>query len=577
MKKYFFWILFIIIFLGSFIISLYLSWTDSATMDEKAHIPAGYSYIVKGDYRLNPEHPPLAKALSGISLYSSKSFWGGNDFFQNESWEKIDQWQAGEDFIFKSGNDADKLIFMARLPMVLIMLGLGVILFLWARELWGNWIGLIVSSLYLYSPTALAHGHLVTTDIPITFCFLLVMYSYWKFLSQENVQKPKKTKWLWLTGISLGILFLTKFSAIIILPMVFFILSFWAYWNKKHKAESFWKIFWRQIFQGLKIIGISALLVYIIYLPLSINYNIGKMHELINLSFPTTAAFFWRQILHGLANNFLTKPIAQFLIGFSMVFAHAGGGHTAFLLGNLSNKGWWYFFPIAFLLKTTLPVLVLFISSLFLIFIQKNKQKILAIMIFLISISFYFLISMISSLNLGIRHLLPIYPFIFLIIGYGIFKLWNFKNINFKIIIIILLSWHIIESLIVFPYYLSYFNQLSFTKEKREILIDSSLDWGQDLKRLKKHVNEKNIKDLKIDYFGGSYIPYYFNNQATEWNVEKGETTGWLAVCASRLTMADFPKEKSAKTYNWLKKYEPIDKIGDTFYIYYIPQNSEVE
>ena len=154
---------------------------ESAIMDEVAHIPAGYSYLTQRDMRLNPEHPPLLKDLSAIPLLFIKDINFPSDL---KSWkdEINSQWDFGFNFLYNSGNDADKIIFWARIPMLLLLILTGLILYKWTKELYGKWPALMAIFLFSFSPTFIAHGRYVTTDVGAAFGFFISIYFFVKYV-----------------------------------------------------------------------------------------------------------------------------------------------------------------------------------------------------------------------------------------------------------------------------------------------------------------------------------------------------------------------------------------------------------
>ena len=205
---------------------------DALTFDEKAHLPAGYSYLVKQDYRLNPEHPPLAKDLSAIPLL----FQDINFPEENSSWKEGSrgiwwvQFNFGDELLYQSGNDADQMIFWGKIPMILLLITLGLFLFKWTRELRGNKTALLVLALFSFSPTFIAHGRLVTTDVAAALGIVISTYYYLKFL------KDSSKKNILLAGIAIGISMLFKFSLILLLPFLAIITLIFA-WIKARRKQ----------------------------------------------------------------------------------------------------------------------------------------------------------------------------------------------------------------------------------------------------------------------------------------------------------------------------------------------------
>ena len=203
---------------------------ESAIMDEVAHIPAGYSYLTQKDMRLNPEHPPLLKDLSAIPLLFIK---GINFPSQLKSWtsEINSQWNFGFNFLYNSNNDADKIIFWARIPMLLLLILLGFFIYKWTKKLYGKLPALLAVFLFSFSPTFLAHGRYVTTDVGAAFAFFFASYFFIKFL-----KNPRGKNLFW-AGISFGIAQMIKFSLFLLVPFFGIITLIWIYiqWRENKK------------------------------------------------------------------------------------------------------------------------------------------------------------------------------------------------------------------------------------------------------------------------------------------------------------------------------------------------------
>ena len=215
MKRHAAWILFgLLAFYG--IISLLVSAQESATFDEKAHIPSAYSYVRYGDMRLNPEHPPLLKDLAGLPLlFLDVKFPLDTPEWQNGINE---QWTLGDLFMNCTRpdiacNDSDAILFWSRLPITLVALLLGLFLFFWGRELGGALAGLIAAALFVLDPNTIAHGHYVTTDIGIAAFLFFAFYFFVHFLKRPSWKN------VLLAGCFLGLAELTKFSAVLLFPI----------------------------------------------------------------------------------------------------------------------------------------------------------------------------------------------------------------------------------------------------------------------------------------------------------------------------------------------------------------------
>ncbi|MBD3282625.1 MAG: phospholipid carrier-dependent glycosyltransferase [Candidatus Portnoybacteria bacterium] len=562
---------------------------ESAIMDEVAHTPAGYSYLTQQDMRLNPEHPPLLKDLSAVPLLfvNDINFPDHLDSWQN----KVNgQWNFGFNFLYEVGNDADEILFWSRLPMLLLLALLAFFIYRWTKELYGKWTGFLAVFLFSFAPTFIAHGRYVTTDVGAAFGFFIGIYYFVKYL-----QSPTK-KNLILSGIFFGIAQLIKFSLFLLIPYFGVLILFWVFLKRKEKK--FWPLLFKYIGRFLLIMIIGYILVYPVYLFHVSGYPAEKQisdTDFISSHFPikpVNIGLVW------MAEKPVLRPYAQYLLGLFMVFQRATGGNTTYFLGDVTNKGWHHYFPIVYLIKT--PLALHFLTIVALLFLVSRLDKRFwknffgkighsfrvnfaewAMLIFLVV---YWASSITSNLNIGVRHVLPVFPFIYILISGQLKRLYDAvkknKNllIGYFLVLFVLLTWYAYSSLSIFPYYLTHFNELVGGAEKGHIYVtDSNLDWGQDLKRLSNWVDEKGIDKIKVDYFGGATVKYYLGDKYEEWHAEydpKKAKNSWLAVSATFLQQnrAIPTKGWSQPTdqYLWLYQYEPVEIIGNSIFVYYI-------
>src|SRR3989344_5413296 len=208
-----------------FVLMFFSSVGESAIMDELAHIPAGYSYLTQKDYRLNPEHPPLAKDLAAFPLI----FLNLNFPTEVKAWaEDINgQWDMGRIFLYESGNDADRILFWSRLPMMILALVFGWLIFYVSRRLNGDRVGLLTLLFYASSPTFVAHSRYVTTDLAAAFGFFIAITVLVRYLESPS---PRR---LMFCGIVLGIALLMKFSLALLIPFYVLIYFLRVFLNKE--------------------------------------------------------------------------------------------------------------------------------------------------------------------------------------------------------------------------------------------------------------------------------------------------------------------------------------------------------
>ena len=297
-------------------ISIGTTLSDSAIMDEVAHIPAGYTYVKYHDYRLNPEHPPILKDLAGIPLQflnltfpAKESFW---------TTEPNGQWNAGWKFIYLPENNTEQMLFWSRFPIILLSILLGWVIFKWAKELFGPKAGLLVIVFYAFDPNILGHNHYVTTDLGIAAFSVFAFYLFAKYLKNPN------WKTTILAGISLGLAELAKFSAVLLFPVFGTTLLIYIFFRKDKLQVSFWgsrkiKKFW---LQKLYHFSVSfALIIVICFATIWIVYaaNIYKMppekvHQLIDTELYGGAQNLASPYLHRMATSPILRPFAQYFI-----------------------------------------------------------------------------------------------------------------------------------------------------------------------------------------------------------------------------------------------------------------------
>ena len=561
-----------------FLVAVFSIKDDSLTMDEVAHLPAGYSYLTQKDMRLNPEHPPLIKDLAAIPLLFIKNI---NFPSEIKDWKDDinGQWGFGYHFLYRMGNPADIMIFWARIPMILILILLGFYVFKWARELFGNKTALLSLFLFSFSPTFLAHGRLVTTDVgAATGAFIATYY----FLGA--LQSPTKRNII-LAGIAFGIAQLLKFSVILLVPFFLFLGLIW------------WLVKSGRLLQVLKVLiltfVIGFILIGIVYQYHVWNYPPERQVRDAEVFLSAYPGFIKKPLLWA-ADKPVFRPYAQYFTGLFMVFHRVSFGHTTYFLGEISNLGWKNYFPIVYLIKEPLTFHILTIITLlyaaWLIkkpFWQetlnrmknwlKNHFPEFAMLTF---VGIYWATSLSSNLNIGVRHLLPVFPFTFVLVSLTIANLLKEPYLKLKYFLLaILILWQAISVISIYPHFLAYFNELAGGPNQGYIYtVDSNLDWGQDLKRLKKWLDKNKIDKIYVDYFGGGEAKYYLKEKYLPWSgtrdLAEFPKGNYLAVSATFLQGGrGIPApgfDQPHSYYRWLDQYQPITKIGYSIFIYFI-------
>ncbi|HRY28118.1 MAG TPA: glycosyltransferase family 39 protein [Candidatus Moranbacteria bacterium] len=594
LKKYY-KVIIILIMTFFTVVSVFNAKNDAATFDEVAHIPAAYSYVTQHDTRINPEHPPLIKFLSGIPLAfmnlnfdTTQKFWTGD---LPNKWDE-GQWAAGRHLLYEAGNDPDQIIFWSRLPIILISIILGLFLFKWGRELAGIGAGLLVLLLYAFDPNILGHNHFVTTDIGIAAFLTFSFYYFLKFI------KNPTWKNVLLGGIFMGLVLVAKFSSILALPVYGLVLVVYAL-VKNNREENNWKTRLKNLGQyllkGLVALVVATIVVWIVY-----EVSMFKMPK---ETFATTVDFFFsptdtniktiytNKILNTLNEHNITRPLAAYAFGPCWMFKRVSGGNGAYFLGQVGN-GFTAYFPVVFLIKETLPFI--FLALFALIYTLKETffnlkfknifsrfagflRKSVVGYTLLIFIVLYAFTSITGGLNIGFRHLFPILPFAYLLIGKKVFDFLREKHPLtrriFRLASSFLLLWIIFTPIAAYPNYTSYFNEsVGGSENGYKYVTDSNTDWGQDLKRLKEFLDEHpQIEKIHVDYFGGGNVKYYLGDKYIPWyDSMRPVETGWYAISTNYLQGSIHSDKNTVKNnYAWTLEYEPVAMIGKSILIYY--------
>lgn len=601
LKKHYKWVVTaIMIFFTA--VSLLNAKNDSATFDEVAHIPAGYSYITQHDMRLNPEHPPLLKDLIGIPLsFLNLNFDTNNQFWSGEGLNRIwddGQWEAGKYLLYGAGNNPEQILFWARLPIILISILLGLFLFKWGKELAGTLAGLFVLTLYAFDPNILGHNHYVTTDIGIAAFLTFAFYYILKFV------KNPSWKNVCLAGFFLGLVNLTKFSSLMAYPILALVILFYPLVKKisHDKAEDSkislrLKAFFAYFGKGLVILTLSMMVVWVGYAANTYKMPKDVIDRQINFSFPKSdpnkLSLYTNQALSAINSSDIMRPMAEYSLGVAMVFKRVAGGNGTYFLQNVSSKASPIYFPFVFLIKETIPLLALITFSIFYTGIQilKSSKKELVktrfkkflqtsvieytLLAFIILYSF---LSITGNLNIGLRHLFPIIPFIYLLVTKKLFdfirtKHWTAKH-QLYIALLAISIWIMSIAVFSYPGYVSYFNEAAGgSKNGFRYVTDSNTDWGQDLGRLRDFSNKNpQIDKIRVDYFGGGNPEYYLGDKYISWwDSKRPIEKGWYAISANALQTSIYNKEKNAdNNYAWTQQYKIAGMIGNSILIYYV-------
>lgn len=533
----------------------------SITIDETVHIPAGYYHLVAGNYTLNNEHPPLAKVWAALPLL----------FLQpNEpplgALDNVDFYaRTGDAFAqFWTANAAnfEAICFWTRVPMIVLTLALGWLIFVFTKGLSSPRAGVLAVALYSLEPTVLAHGRIVHNDLPAAFAYLLFVLALYRYHRLSSFRSAL------VVGLVTGVALVTKFSLVIVGPILAVAMGIWIF---RAPSRGFTR---GQIVRHALLAGLVALTV------INAAYRFQRQSIVpgdiawIAAKTPEYAP----AVMNGIGALSVFAP-NYFLFGLYNTVVHNHFGHAAFLLGQYRDTGWWYYFPVVFALKTTLAFLGLAIAALLWgiwHFWARRDSKLLFV---LAPIAVYTAISLTSGINIGVRHFLPVYPFLFILAA--LFLDWllavSKRRYLTGTLVAALMAAMGLETVRAYPDYVSYINQLRGGRPGWKLLSDSNVEWGDDVKAVAAYLHARGetrvsgatsagwmtFRFFDMDYF--DICPPRQNDPIR---------TNYVAIGASFLNgscvpgSADLPETERENLFATYRERKPEAVFGTSIYLY---------
>lgn len=462
----------------------YVVHRESLTFDEDNHMFSGYMMWKTGDYGLNPEHPPLVKLLATLPLLGEK-LWIPP--LQHREF-KQEAYLDGRDWLAHNDGGSQRLVFRMRLTTGLLALGLSVIVFAAAREWFGLEAGLIALVLVTFDPNILAHSALVTTDMGVTFFFLASIYAFYRY-----VKRPTPAR-LILAGVVAGLLLASKHSGILLAPMLV-LLILWEIFAAPRETRGRLALRLSGAFAAIVVIGVVVLWAFYGFRyaarPAGLRLSTSLADYVKPLSHFDAGAVLFIAHTHLLPESYLmglvdVKRMAQF--------------YPTFILGHQLAHGVWWYFPVVIAIKTTLGLLALVILSGFAILTGRLRgARELAFL--LIPWLVYLGVAMASGMNIGARHILPLYAMAAILAGGGVVALSR-NSRPWAWICGALIVFHCSSALAAFPNYIPYANEAwGGPKNVHNLLSDANVDWAQQLYQVKAWQDRHPGEECWFAYF----------------------------------------------------------------------------
>jgi 4-amino-4-deoxy-L-arabinose transferase-like glycosyltransferase len=471
---------------------------NSITWDEDDHIYAGYMSWKHADFGLNPEHPPLVKLVATIPLLHMplKMPVLEDRIFKHEAF------LGGKDFLFK--NDANTMLLRVRIAASLFTLLLTLLVFLAAREMFGLGAGFIALSLLVFDPNLLAHGAVLGTDAALS-CFMFAsLYAFYRY-----VKAPSSWR-LALVGLATGLALASKHTGILVFPMllVMAICELIRAAATSHETAPVSKVGWgKHVLQlAVALVAISAISLTILWASYGFRYQARAEGRQLN---PPLAEF-----VHELKRPRearLLQTVAHFrLLPEAYIYGLAdvrimSDFYASFLLGKVYPHGVWFYFPVAFAIKSSLSFLILLLLTIWVIATRRLRAW-REILFLTIPPLIHLIVAMSSGMNIGVRHILPMYLFLSVLIAGAAGKLIE-HNRRWSYVIAALLLFQAASTIRTYPAYLAYANELwGGPSQTYRLLSDSNSDWGQQLKDVKRYLDRNHIQDCWFVYFAEGVV-----------------------------------------------------------------------
>jgi hypothetical protein len=501
----------------------------SHTFDEPPHIACGLEFLDKGVYKLEPQHPPLARAAAALGAYITGIHYPDHSDAPSPEFEMSSRGLA----ILYSGGHYDRTLMLARLAILPFFWIACWVVYAWSKRYFGPAAAVAVF-FFSFLPPVLAHAGLATTDMALT-AFLGA--AFLAALAWTESPTLQNAAWFGLAG---GLAILSKFSCLVFFPVCAGLALLWYIVEERPGMGVLARAAARRI-PGLCLAGaIAFLLIWAGY-----RFSFGKVDFVpIRLPFP------------------------ELYQGIQAVAEHEKGGHVSYLLGKISLSGFWYYYPVVLAVKTPLGFLALAAAGAALA--VRNRAALrharlpLAFAAGILAVGFF------SHINIGVRHILPVYIGLSIAAAAGAVHLFGQPNAGKWLRYAMLLAalWFAGSSLLSHPDYLAYFNELA-GPEPEKVLVDSDLDWGQDVKRLSQRLRELGAPEVYCAVFANASFEKEHGFPPTYQSLPDRPGPGWNAIGVSNWKLLRLGAHGDYRIRIWPDRVQPLERVGKSILLYY--------
>jgi len=492
--------------------------------DEPAHIAAGMEWLSRGQYTYEPQHPPLARVAAAIGPYLAGARTIGQPKIYGEGRALL-----GE------GAHYRRMLTLARVGMLPFLWLMLVVCAAWGARAVGPPAGALAVIFAATNPNLLAHAGIAGTDLAPAALAVAALFAWMRWREESTTGRAL------LFGATVGLAAAAKFSALVYLaPALLFGELARLRVPRAAPARDTVSIPWRQAITGCTA---AALAVWAMY-----RFDVGPLYP-----------------------GGIWVPAPALIRGVRPFLQHASGGHPAFLLGHVSQRGWWYYYLVVLAVKTPLPLLTLAIVGA-VESVRAARTERWPALVPLAGACAVLVVALASHVDLGVRIVLTIYPFLAVLAARGVVTAWRRGGASLTLVmrrtaLVALVLATLVIPVQAWPDYLAYFNPVAGARPER-VLVDSNLDWGQDLYRLADTVKARHIDSVRVHYFGSSSLAAAGLPNARRLDPDE-RPTGWVA--ASETFLAGVWSDTSL---HWLARRTPVARIGPSMRLYYISPDS---
>lgn len=484
-----------------------------STLDEPVHLAAGFQWLT-ARYRTDLAHPPLVRILCALPLRLAGAL----------SPSEYDPVQRGNSLLY--AGDYERNLARTRAGNLVMLVAAIIGVALWARRTYSRNVAMLAVAIFTSAPPILAHAALITNDLGAATTLIFAVLALERYLDDRTPLRAT------LTGVAIALGLLTKFSFLVFFPPCALILC-----ALRRKG-----VRWPHL-------SIAMAAAFVV-LWAGYKFDFGSPKELSRdgvFLFEYAAPKPLRAFTRRLAE--IPMPAPAFPLGIAELAFHNQQGHDAYLFGETSRNGWWYYFPVVFFYKTPIPLLLL--AAWGLVIARERVYAAIAIAVMAVSMT--------ASINIGVRHILPIYAPLSILAAYAAMQIWAQATTRFsRTALVALLVWLFGGVALGGRDMLPWFNELA-QPNPASIAVDSNLDWGQDTLRLERAVRELHITELHAALFTNARMNVIPLDPYTK-------TRGWCAASEMSLAMG-----KAKGEYAWLSVYRPVRRVGHSIRLYSIP------